>query len=189
MDCSPPGSPVHGILQARMLEWVAFPSPENLPNPGIKPGFPALQADSLHKVSGPRFKSTPVFLQRPVLPISTPTVLVHTHPPFTHTHTHTHTLSAILTWLSMIFPPGSSPAEELSCLPAEDHCWSMRYGVYRTSPSDASGSFTPYFNSQWDPHPPCPQLHFLPCRLMERKSPGRGRWKATAPSFEGKGSL
>ena len=25
MDCSPPGSPVHGILQARVLEWVAFP--------------------------------------------------------------------------------------------------------------------------------------------------------------------
>ena len=25
MDCSPPGSPVHGILQARILEWVAFP--------------------------------------------------------------------------------------------------------------------------------------------------------------------
>ena len=24
-DCSPPGSPVHGILQARILEWVAFP--------------------------------------------------------------------------------------------------------------------------------------------------------------------
>ena len=26
MDCSPPGSPVHGILQARRLEWVAMPS-------------------------------------------------------------------------------------------------------------------------------------------------------------------
>ena len=25
MDCSPPGSSVHGILQARMLEWVAMP--------------------------------------------------------------------------------------------------------------------------------------------------------------------
>ena len=29
MDCSPPGSSVHGILQARILEWVAFPSPLN----------------------------------------------------------------------------------------------------------------------------------------------------------------
>ena len=25
MDCSPPGSSAHGILQARILEWVAFP--------------------------------------------------------------------------------------------------------------------------------------------------------------------
>ena len=28
MDCSPPGSSVHGILQARILEWVAMPSYE-----------------------------------------------------------------------------------------------------------------------------------------------------------------
>ena len=42
-----PGSSVHGILQARILEWVAFPSPGDLPNPGIEPRFPALQADSL----------------------------------------------------------------------------------------------------------------------------------------------
>jgi len=26
VDCSPPGSSVHGILQARTLEWVAMPS-------------------------------------------------------------------------------------------------------------------------------------------------------------------
>ena len=25
MDCSPPGSSGHGMLQARMLEWVAIP--------------------------------------------------------------------------------------------------------------------------------------------------------------------
>ena len=47
MDCSPPGSSVHGILQARILEWVAIPFPGDLPDPGIKPGPPALQADSL----------------------------------------------------------------------------------------------------------------------------------------------
>ena len=47
MDCSPPGFSVHGILQARIVEWIAFPSPEELPNPGIEPWFPALQADSL----------------------------------------------------------------------------------------------------------------------------------------------
>ena len=36
-DCSPPGSPVHGISQARILEWVPFPSPGDLPDPGIEP--------------------------------------------------------------------------------------------------------------------------------------------------------
>ena len=38
---------VHGILQARILEWVAIPSPADLPDPGIKLGSPALQEDSL----------------------------------------------------------------------------------------------------------------------------------------------
>ena len=47
MDCSPPGSSVHGILQARILEWVVFPSPGNLPDPGNKFESPVLQADSL----------------------------------------------------------------------------------------------------------------------------------------------
>ena len=37
MDSSPPNSSVHGILQARMLEWVAVPSPGDLPNPEIEP--------------------------------------------------------------------------------------------------------------------------------------------------------
>ena len=46
MDCSPPGSCVHGILQARILEWLPFPSPGDLPDPEIKPGSLALQADS-----------------------------------------------------------------------------------------------------------------------------------------------
>ena len=31
----------------RILEWVPIPSPVDLPDPGIKLGFPALQADSL----------------------------------------------------------------------------------------------------------------------------------------------
>ena len=37
----------HGILQARILEWVDFPFSRNLPNPGIKPRSLALQSDSL----------------------------------------------------------------------------------------------------------------------------------------------
>ena len=46
MDCSPPGSSVHGILQARALEWAAI-SPGDPPDPGIEPRSPALQADTL----------------------------------------------------------------------------------------------------------------------------------------------
>ena len=48
VDCSPPGSSVHGIFQARILEWLLpFPSPGDLPNPGIEPRSPTLQADAL----------------------------------------------------------------------------------------------------------------------------------------------
>ena len=48
MDWSLPGSSVHGILQARKLEGVApFPSPGDLSNPGMEPGSPALQTDTL----------------------------------------------------------------------------------------------------------------------------------------------
>ena len=41
------GYTVHGILQAGILQWVAFPCSRDLPDPGIEPESPALQADSL----------------------------------------------------------------------------------------------------------------------------------------------
>ena len=41
MDGSPPGSSVRRIFQARILEWVAFPPPGDLPDPGIEPASPA----------------------------------------------------------------------------------------------------------------------------------------------------
>ena len=34
VDRSPPGSSVHGIVQARILEWLPCPPPGQLPNPG-----------------------------------------------------------------------------------------------------------------------------------------------------------
>ena len=37
-----PGSSVHGIYQARILEWLSFPSPGTLPNAGIETASPAL---------------------------------------------------------------------------------------------------------------------------------------------------
>ena len=47
MDGSLPGSAIHGIFQASVLEWAAFPSPGDLPNPGMEPRSPALQTDAL----------------------------------------------------------------------------------------------------------------------------------------------
>ena len=47
MDCSPPDFSVHGILQGRKLEWVAISFSGDLPDPGIEPRSPALQADTL----------------------------------------------------------------------------------------------------------------------------------------------
>ena len=43
MDYSFPGSSVHGILQAGIPEYqLPFPSPGDLPDPGIEPAYPAL---------------------------------------------------------------------------------------------------------------------------------------------------
>ena len=97
MDCSPPDFSVHGISQARILEWVAIssfkrssrrriepsllhcwwilhhlshqgsprilewvamPPPVDLPNPGIEPESPALQADFLPAAQQGKPKST-----------------------------------------------------------------------------------------------------------------------------------
>ena len=47
MDCSPPGSSVHEIFQARILEWVAISFSRGSSQPRDEPRSPALQADSL----------------------------------------------------------------------------------------------------------------------------------------------
>ena len=47
MNCSPPGSSVHGISKPRIMECLLFPSPEDLPDPGIKPIYLYWQVDSL----------------------------------------------------------------------------------------------------------------------------------------------
>ena len=44
MDCSPPGSSVH---RQEYQSGLPFPSPRDLPNPGIEPKSPTLKADSL----------------------------------------------------------------------------------------------------------------------------------------------
>ena len=42
MDCSPSGSSVHGISQARILDWVAISVSRDFPDPEIKPESPPL---------------------------------------------------------------------------------------------------------------------------------------------------
>ena len=57
LDCSPPGSSVHGVLQARILEWVPISFSGDLPDPGMEAVSPALQADAL--LSEPPGRSLP----------------------------------------------------------------------------------------------------------------------------------
>ena len=55
VDCTLPGSSVHGILQARILECVAISFSRGSSDPGIKTTVPALQATSfpLHHLGSP----------------------------------------------------------------------------------------------------------------------------------------
>ena len=66
MDCSPPGSSVHGILQAKLLEGIAIPPPGDLPDLGIKPASltcPAL-ADRFFTTSV-AWEATPCIIMGP----------------------------------------------------------------------------------------------------------------------------
>ena len=47
MDYSPPVSSIHAIFQENYWNGLPFPAPGNFLDPGIKPGSPTLQADSL----------------------------------------------------------------------------------------------------------------------------------------------
>ena len=64
MDCSPPGTSVHGTLQVRTLQRVAFPPSGDLPDSGIDPSSPvspALQVGSLPLVPPGCLATAPVF--------------------------------------------------------------------------------------------------------------------------------
>ena len=50
MDCSLSGSSVHGIFQARVLEWIAISFSGGSSDPGVEPGSPALQ-QTLYRLS------------------------------------------------------------------------------------------------------------------------------------------
>ena len=70
IDGSPPGSSVHGILQARILDWVAMSSSRGSSQPRDRSRSPAVHAHSLH--------------------------LSHQGSTHTHTHTHTHIHMALI---------------------------------------------------------------------------------------------
>ena len=55
--CSPPGSSVHGILQARLLEGLPFLPAGDFPDPGIQSESPSLAGDSLALSHGESSKS------------------------------------------------------------------------------------------------------------------------------------
>ena len=55
--CSLPGFSVHGIFQQEYWSWLPFPSPGDLPDPGIEPGSPTLQADSLLSEPSGKFQN------------------------------------------------------------------------------------------------------------------------------------
>ena len=46
VNCSLPGSSVHGFSRQEYWSGLPFPSPGDLPDPGIEPGSPTLQADT-----------------------------------------------------------------------------------------------------------------------------------------------
>ena len=81
--CDPTDYTVHGILQARVLEWVSFPFPGDIPNPGIEPRSSALQADSLVQFSSVA-QSCPALCH----PMDTGLPVLHYQRELTQTHVH-----------------------------------------------------------------------------------------------------
>ena len=148
MGCSLPGFSLHGILQARVLEWVAisfsrvayqappsmrfsrqeywnelpFPSPGDLPNPGIEPGSLAFQADALTS-EPPLFSSVQFSSEAQLCPTlcdpmnrSTPGLPVHHQLPEL-TQIHVHRVSDAIQPshpLSSPSPPAPSPSQHQS---------------------------------------------------------------------------
>ena len=65
MDCSLPGSHVHGILQARILEWVAISFSKGIfPTQGLNPSLPYCRDSLPSQPPGkPRFSLINYFIQ------------------------------------------------------------------------------------------------------------------------------
>ena len=103
MDCNWPGSSLHELLQARILEWVAVPSLGGLPDPGIEPRSHCVSFTGrgalYHWCHLQSPQSRPprenadyiqIWALKDFSHLLSPAPWANTH---THTHTHTHTLS------------------------------------------------------------------------------------------------
>ena len=106
MNCSPPGSSVHGISQAKILERVAIPSPD-LPDPGIKPLSPALAGrlftTESHQESPKGMDGGGGLVAKSCLTIGDPTDY---SPPGSSVHGISQ--ARILEWVAVFFSRGSS---------------------------------------------------------------------------------
>ena len=92
MHCSLPDSSVHGILQARRLEWVAIPPPGDLPDPGIEPILlmsPALACGFFTPHATWEAHVVCVCVQHIYIRSMCVCIYIYIYT-YTHTHTHTH---------------------------------------------------------------------------------------------------
>ena len=105
VDCSPPGSSVHGILQARILEWVAISFSRGSSQPRDRTWSPTLQADSL--LSEPPGKPSHMKVKGLVTP-SCPTLCdpMDCSPPGSSVHGISQ--ARVLEWVAISFSRGSS---------------------------------------------------------------------------------
>ena len=110
LDCSPPGSSVDGILQARMLEWAALSSSRGSSHPGVE--LPSLESRALAGGCFFFFFTTgPIGKPTSGVSVSIPVHPSLIHPPFhLSIHTPVHLSSSYLpTYLSIKYVlPGNS---------------------------------------------------------------------------------
>ena len=112
LDCSPPGGSVRGIIQARILEWVAMPSSRGSSRPRDQTSISYVSALTV------QFGSVAQSCPTPCDPMnrSTPGLPVHHQlPEFTQTHVHRITDAIQPSHpLSSPSPPAPNPSQHQS---------------------------------------------------------------------------
>ena len=136
MDCSPSGSSVHGIFRREYRNGLPFPSPGDLPNPGIELASPK----SPELAGGFITTASPVSEEKTTVPVSLglPPRLCLTHPQcFKRLYHHLSGSRAIPCPGSRAIPcPGSQAPMETSHLAFSSHalsCAQLGYSFPRPS--------------------------------------------------------